>query len=95
MLQRFPILKNKYVYATLTFLVWLTFFDNNSLITQYRLSSTLNKLQEEKVHYEKEIEKNRLEVKQLLTDKENLERFAREKYLMKKEDEDIFIVVED
>ena len=95
MLQRFPILKNKYVYATLTFLVWLTFFDNNSLITQYKLSSTLSKLQEEKIHYEKEIEKNRLEVKQLLTNKENLERFAREKYLMKKEDEDIFVVVED
>jgi cell division protein FtsB len=95
MLQRFPILKNKYVYATLAFLVWLTFFDNNSLITQYKLSSTLNKLQEEKVYYEKEIEKNRLEVEQLLTDKENLERFAREKYMMKKKDEDIFVVVKD
>jgi cell division protein FtsB len=95
MLQRFPILKNKYVYATLIFLVWLTFFDNNSLITQYKLSGTLNKLQEEKVYYEKEIEKNRLEVEQLLTNKENLEKFAREKYLMKKKDEDIFIVVDD
>ena len=95
MLQRFPILKNKYVYATLAFLVWLTFFDNNSLITQYELSSTLNELQDEKAYYEKEIEKNRLEVKELLTNKESLEKFAREKYLMKKKDEDIFLVVED
>ena len=57
-----------------------------------------------KAEYEKKIaqqaekfkvEKNRLEVKELLTNKESLEKFAREKYLMKKKDEDIFLVVED
>jgi cell division protein FtsB len=95
MLKRFPVLKNKFVYATLAFLVWLTFFDNNSLITQYKLSSTLNQLKEEKNYYEQEIERNRMEVEKLMTNEENLERFAREKYLMKKKDEDVFILVED
>jgi len=95
MLKRFPILKNKFVYATMAFLVWLTFFDNNSLITQYKLSSTLNQLQDEKAYYENEIERNRQEVNELMTNEKNMEKFAREKYLMKKKDEDVFIVVED
>ncbi len=95
MLKRFPILKNKFVYATMAFLVWLTFFDNNSLITQYKLSSTLNQLQDEKAYYENEIERNRQEVNELMTNEKNLEKFAREKYLMKKKDEDVFIVVDD
>ena len=95
MLKRFPILKNKFVYATLAFLVWLTFFDNNSLITQYKLSRTLNQVQDEKAYYEKEIERNRQEVNELMTNDKNLEKFAREKYLMKKKDEDVFVVVEE
>jgi len=95
MLKRFPILKNKFVYATLAFLVWLTFFDNNSLITQYRLSRTLNQVQDEKEYYEQEIERNRQEVNELMTNDKNLEKFAREKYLMKKKDEDVFVVVEE
>lgn len=95
MFRRFPILKNKFVYATLAFLVWLTFFDNNSLITQYKLSRTLGQLQDEKSYYEAEIESNRQEVNELMTNEENLEKFAREKYLMKKKDEDVFVVVDD
>ena len=95
MFRRFPILKNKFVYATLAFLVWLTFFDNNSLITQYKLSRTLGQLQDEKAYYQEEIERNKQEVKELMTNDENLEKFAREKYLMKKKDEDVFVVVEE
>ena len=95
MFRRFPILKNKFVYATLAFLIWLTFFDNNSLINQYKLSSTLGQLQDEKSYYETEIESNRQEVNELMTNEENLEKFAREKYFMKKKDEDVFVVVGD
>lgn len=95
MLRRFPFLKNKFVYATLAFLVWLTFFDNNSLITQYKLSQSLNSLKDEKTYYLNEIERNKQETKELMTNKDNLEKFAREKYLMKKKDEDIFVVIED
>ncbi len=89
------LLRNKYVYAALAFIVWLTFFDNNSLIVQYRLTNSLNKLKTEKQYYLKEIEKNRIEIKELMTNEETLEKFAREKYLMKKKDEEIFVIVEE
>ncbi len=89
------LLKNKFVYATLAFIVWLTFFDNNSLIVQYRLTNSWKKLKKEKQYYLKEIEKNRIEINELMTNKETLEKFAREKYLMKKEDEEIFVIVEE
>jgi cell division protein FtsB len=89
------LLRNKYVYAALAFIVWLTFFDSNSLIVQYRLTNSLNKLKTEKQYYLKEIEKNRIEIKELMTNEETLEKFAREKYLMKKKDEEIFVIVEE
>jgi cell division protein FtsB len=69
--------------------------DSNNLITRFQLSSKLNSLEGEKEYYEekiKEVEKDRDE---LFGDRESLEKFAREKYLMKKESEDIFIVEEE
>jgi cell division protein FtsB len=68
--------------------------DSNNMFTRYELSSKLRSLQNEKAYYEekiKEVEKDRNE---LFGDRESLEKFAREKYLMKKESEDIFIVNE-
>jgi cell division protein FtsB len=68
--------------------------DSNNLIARYQLSSKLTSLENEKEYYEekiKEVEKDRNE---LFGDRESLEKFAREKYLMKKETEDIYIVVE-
>ncbi len=62
---------------------------------QYRLTNSLNKLKTEKQYYLKEIEKNRIEIKELMTNEETLEKFAREKYLMKKKDEEIFVIVEE
>jgi len=87
--------KNKYVYATLIFFVWLAFFDNNSLVNQHRLSSSLKEMEREMEFYRQEIEKNKTASHQLMTDKEVLERFAREKYLMKKDDEDLFLIIKE
>jgi cell division protein FtsB len=68
--------------------------DSNDLISRFKLSGKLNSLENEKEYYEekiKEVEKDRDE---LFGDKESIEKFAREKYLMKKETEDIYIVKE-
>lgn len=95
MLKKLPKpLRNFYVVTTLVFLVWMLALDSNNLIARFQLAGKLNALENEKEYYEekiKEVEKDRDE---LFGDKESLEKFAREKYLMKKETEDIFIIAE-
>lgn len=96
MLKRIsPFFKNFYLVCGLTFIVWMTFLDSNDLISRFRMNAKLGSLEDEKEYYLekiKEVEKDRTE---LMTNKELLEKFAREKYLMKKETEDIFVIVEE
>lgn len=87
-----PLIKNKFFLVTLAFLIWILFFDRNSIISQVRLTRALRSVIRQKEFYMEEIEKNKKEIEALQSDTANLERFAREKYLMKKDDEDIFIV---
>ena len=87
--------RNKYVLAVILFLVWITFFDRNNFISRYRYSQDLDKLNEKRDYYIREIERNKTDLHALKSDPENLERFAREKYLMKRDDEEIFIIVEE
>jgi cell division protein DivIC len=95
MLKKLPRpFRNFYVVTTLVFILWMILLDSNNLIARFQLSSKLNSLENEKEYYEekiKEVEKDRDE---LFGDSESIEKFAREKYLMKKETEDIYIVVE-
>ena len=95
MLKRLPKpFRNFYFLTAFFFLIWMIALDSNNLFMRYQLSSKLRSLENERVYYEekiKEVEKDRNE---LFGDNESLEKFAREKYLMKKETEDIFIVEE-
>lgn len=75
----------------LVFFVWMTFFDENSFISTARNRIKLAELETEKEHYVKEIEESTADLKLLQNDKELLEKFARERYLMKKENEEIFV----
>jgi cell division protein FtsB len=68
--------------------------DSNNLIARFQLSSKLNSLENEKEYYQEKIEEVEKDHNELFGDRESLEKFAREKYLMKKEKEDIYIVVE-
>ena len=87
------ILKNKYFYTGLAFFVWLLFFDTNNLIYQGKLPSKLNNAREQKEFYLNEIKKDSTSLKELMTNMETMEKFAREKYLMKRDDEDVYLVV--
>ncbi len=87
-------LRNKYTIATLLFLAWMLFFDQNNIISQIQLQVKLDNLQEQKAFYQRKIKEIKASKQELLENKEKLERFAREKYWMKKPDEDLFIVVE-
>jgi len=90
-----PVLRNKYILASLAFLVWLTFFDRNNFIAQIRLGRTLNEQRQQKDFYQKEIKKDSTAIHDIISDSVSLEKFAREKYLMKKDNEDIFLIVEE
>ena len=94
MLQKIPpYLKNKYSLTTIVFIFWLTFFDQNNWLMQFQNKLELWELEDEKDYYLEEIESTKRDLKDLTTDLNNLERFAREKYLMKKDDEEVFVFV--
>jgi cell division protein DivIC len=96
MLKRLPsFFKSFYFLATAFFLVWMIFLDQNDFISGLRLSGKLRSLENEKVYYEEKIGQVKQDHNELFGDKESLEKFAREKYLMKKPSEEIFIVVEE
>ena len=96
MLKKLPsIFRNFYVVTGVCFLIWLTFLDSNDLISRFSLSAKLHSLENEKEYYEKKIKEVEQDRKELMTNKELLEKFAREKYLMKKETEDVFVIQED
>ena len=84
---------NKYFLVTASFVVWMLFFDRNDLLSQYEYRSQLNKLKEEKAFYIQEIENVKTDLNELTTNREQLEKFAREKYLMKRENEDVYVII--
>ncbi len=96
MLQRVPkVFKNFYVVTGICFCLWMLFFDsNNALVLQYSLTSKINSLETEKEYYEEKIQEVEKDREELLTNEVLLEKYAREKYFMKKESEDLFVIVE-
>lgn len=77
------------------FVMWLLFFDQNNWITQFQYQMELNKLENEREFYDEEIKKVTQDLKELRTNPKSLEKFAREKYLMKKSNEEVFVLVEE
>ena len=87
------ILKNKYFLTTVAIIAWLLFFDKNDVFTQWDLIQKCKKLEKEREYYITEIQNNKFSLTELQTNKKSLETFAREKYLMKKDNEDVFVFV--
>ena len=90
-----PVVRNKYFIVLFAFAVWITIFDQNSLLFRHKLSSRIEQMKKQKELYTKEIEDNKRKIEELQSSPENLEKFAREEYLMKKENEVIFVVEEE
>ncbi len=86
-------MKNKYILTLLVFLVWIILLDPNNLISRVREVKTRNRLEREKEYYMGRIEEDRRKLNELRTSNENLEKYAREQYRMKRPDEDLFIIV--
>lgn len=83
---------NKYVIVGLAFIIWMIFFDQNSYLLHKELDEDITNLKEERAYFEKEIQQEQESLDMLNQDPEEYERIAREKYLMKKENEDIFVI---
>ena len=86
-------LKNKYVLTALCFGVWILFIDDRDFVTtHFRHLKELHKLEARKVYFEDQILTVRKELDQLKSNPGTLEKYAREKYLMKRDNEDLFVV---
>ena len=92
MIQKIPSwLKNKYTYSILTFIIWVSFIDQNNVMTAYSYNVELRKLESEKEYFNEAIEKTSKELFDLTENPATLEKFARENYYMKKEGEEVFV----
>ena len=87
----FKFLSNKYVWVLLFFCVWMLFLDNYSYFDHRVLNNEIDELENNKKYYQEEIKKDEENIK-LLKNPTQIEKYAREKYFMKKDSEDIYIV---
>ncbi len=87
------ILRNKYIFTIFVFGVWMTFFDQNNIFVQYGRYHDLKEAENESDYYIVETKKTKVQLDELLTNESSLEKYAREKYYMKKPNEDVFVIV--
>jgi len=93
MFQKIPKwLKNRYAFSMLVFIIWVSFFDQNNLMNQYSYQAELNELENQKEYFNQEIAITSQELNDLTKNPATLEKFARENYFMKKENEEVFVI---
>ena len=85
------IVSNKYLLILILFFVWMFFFDTNSFFIHQELNDDIKKLEYNKKVYQEEIKNDKVFIEKM-KDSNEIEKFAREKYYLKKDDEDIFII---
>ncbi|NBO58153.1 MAG: septum formation initiator family protein [Chitinophagia bacterium] len=86
--------KNKYIIVSIFFVVWMLFFDHNNLFLHLQYRSELNELNQKKKYYLEQIGKTRNDVEMMKTNPAWKEKIAREQYLMKKDNEDLYLIKE-
>jgi cell division protein FtsB len=94
LVTQYPFLKifgNRYVMVTLFFTIWMLFLDNYSYLEQRILNKEIEELEDNKTYYQDEIRKDKARIKKLKNPGQ-VEKYAREKYYMKRENEDIYII---
>lgn len=94
-LKKIPkVFLNKYFITFAIFLVWILFFDKFNLLSRWETNRRVNKLENEIQYFKNEIDANKTKVIEMQSDEKTLEKYAREKYYLKKDSEDIFIIKE-
>jgi cell division protein FtsB len=87
-------LRNKFFIAFAAFTVWMLFFDEKDVFTMHHHRQELNDLQQSKKYYTDQINKERIELENLKNNPAILEKYARENYYMKRDNEDLFLIPE-
>lgn len=87
------VIKNKFFITLVLFGVWMIFFDKNNVINQIELRKNLRQYQKEKQYYQQQIAADSEATYDLMSDSTHLEKFARERYFMKKDSEDVFLMI--
>lgn len=86
---------NKYLIVFIGFVVWILLFDENNLVKHRQNLVELEQLQAQVEFYKQKIEADKQKLYELQTNDENLEKFAREQFLMKRANEDVFVIIEE
>lgn len=86
-------LRSKYAIAAMVMILWISFFHNNDLISQISSRMKLQDLKQEQEYYREQIKSTNSAIQDLTTNVESLEKFAREHHHMKKQDEDLYLVI--
>ena len=87
------IIKNKYLVVIIVFIAWVSFFDTYNLIDRFKNLKELSDLNKEVEFFQQEIKIYKTQYNELFSNKDDLEKFAREQYQMKEADEDLFIII--
>lgn len=90
----YKIFLNKYLIVGVFFVVWMVFFDQNSWFIHKELDKEIKELNRDKKYYQEKLEKETIQINRMKTDSNEIERIAREKHFLKKENEDVFIIEE-
>jgi cell division protein DivIC len=85
-------LYNKFFLAAVAFVLWILFFDRNDIFSQMDRKAELNKLQESKLYFTRQILEERTFSEELKNNPAAIEKFAREKYGMKRDNEDLYLI---
>ncbi len=86
-----PFLANRYFIAILAFVVWMLFFDQRDFFTQRDRAAELNKLEDAKAYYQKEISTTQEQLNNLQSNPGAVEKYARERYLLRREGEEVYL----
>jgi cell division protein FtsB len=89
-----PFFRNKYAIVAIAYLIYMMFIDSNDYRSQFKLRQNLRSLEKQEKYYTKQIEIAKLKYDNLFNDPKSLEKFAREKYWMKRADEDLYIILD-
>ena len=91
----FKFIRNKYVLATTFFLVWVLFIDTNNIFVWMNDLKTVAQQEKQKEYYREAIRQTDEKLNQLTSNKDSLEKFAREQYLFHEKDEVVFVITPD
>ena len=92
LIQTIKFLRNKFFLATIFFVLWILFFDRNDLFSQLEKRRELGQMKQSRTYFQKQIAENQKFSKDLQFNASAIEKYAREKYLMKRDNEDLFII---